>query len=63
METDVDTRPCPTTVLGIVSNELHFLIAREQQRAICFRMNSGSLIIFTSMLQFLSWDSGLIALS
>ena len=44
------TRPCPTTVLGIVSNELHFLIAQEQQRA---RINSSSLIIFTSMLKIL----------
>ena len=47
------TRPCLTTILGIVSNELHFLTALEQHCAICFRINSGSLIIFTSMLKFL----------
>ena len=39
------------------------LIAWEQQRAICFGINLGYFTSFTSVLQFLSWDSGLIALS
>ena len=39
------------------------LIAWEQQHAICFGINLGYFIIFTSVLQFLSWDSGWTALS
>ena len=40
--------------LGLEPDVRRELIAWEQRRAICFRINSGYLIIFTSMLQFLS---------
>ena len=40
--------------LGLEPDVRRELIAWEQRRDICFRINSGYLIIFTSMLQFLS---------